>query len=195
MGRFPPARCRNVIFSRRMRIGILSSFIFLVVLGCSRGAGNPVESFLQNKKAGVFVFLAPDCPLSQNYTLTLNNLEKEFNSYGISFYGVFSGGGITSQAMDDFAATYHLSFPVMLDADSRIGDFFGATATPEAFLTDPKGHVLYKGAIDNWAPELGQHRAVITQHYLYDALGSVRANKPVQVKETQAVGCFIERKS
>src|SRR5215831_17814541 len=174
MGRFPPARCRNVIFSRRMRIGILSSFIFLVVLGCSRGAGNPVESFLQNKKAGVFVFLAPDCPLSQNYTLTLNNLEKEFNTNGISFYGVFSGGAITSQAMDDF---------------------FGATATPEAFLTDPNGHVLYKGAIDNWGLELGQHRAVITQYYLYDALDSVRANKPVQMKETQAVGCFIERKS
>ena len=187
--------CRNVIFSRRMRIGILSFFVLLVVVGCGRGAGNPVASFLQNKKAGVFVFLAPDCPLSQNYTLTLNNLEKEFNTNGISFYGVFSGGAITSQAMDDFAATYHLSFPVMLDADSRIGDFFGATATPEAFLTDPNGHVIYKGAIDNWAPELGQHRAVITQHYLYDALDSVRANKPVQMKETQAVGCFIERKS
>jgi thiol-disulfide isomerase/thioredoxin len=178
-----------------MRLRTLSSFILLVILGCSRGAGDPVASFLQNKKAGVFIFLAPDCPLSQNYTLTLNNLEKEFNTNGISFYGVFSGSGITSQAMDDFAATYHLSFPVMLDPDSKIGDFLGATATPEAFLTDPKGRVLYRGAIDNWAPELGQRRAVITQHYLYDALDSVRANKPVQVKETQAVGCFIERRS
>src|SRR5215467_9830089 len=118
---------RNVIFSRRMRFGILSSFILLVVVGCSRGAGNPVASFLQDKKAGVFVFLAPDCPLSQNYTLTLNNLEKEFNSNGVSFYGVFSGVGITRTAMDGFAATYHLSFPVILDEDFKIGDFFGAT--------------------------------------------------------------------
>jgi peroxiredoxin len=178
-----------------MRIRILSSFILLVILGCSRRIDSPVSSFLQGKKAGVFVFLAPDCPLSQNYTLTVNTLDKEFNANGISLYGVFSGGGITRQAMDDFAATYHLSFPVMLDADSKIADFFGATATPEAFLTDPKGQVLYKGAIDNWAPELGQHRTVITQHYLYDALENVRQNKPVQVKETQAVGCFIDRKS
>src|SRR5215467_9636145 len=121
-------RCRNVIFSRRMRIGILSFFILLVVVGCSRGPRNPVATFLQNKKAGVFVFLAPDCPLSQNYTLTLNNLEKEFNSDGVSFYGVFSGVGITRAAMDGFVATYHLSFPVILDEDFKIDDFFGATA-------------------------------------------------------------------
>jgi thiol-disulfide isomerase/thioredoxin len=178
-----------------MRIRIFSSFILLVILGCSRRVDTPIASFLQGKKAGVFVFLAPDCPLSQNYTLTLNNLEKEFNSNGVSFYGVFSGLGITRAAMDGFAATYHLSFPVILDEDFKIDDFFGATATPQAFLTDPKGRVLYKGAIDNWSAELGQHRTVITQHYLYDALDSVRANKPVQVMETQAVGCFIERKS
>ena len=97
--------------------------------------------------------------------------------------------------MDDFVATYHMGFPVMLDADSKIADFFRATTTPEAFLTDPQGQVLYRGAIDNWAPELGVHRTVITQHYLYDALESVLANRPVQVKKTEPVGCFIERKS
>lgn len=185
----------NVICSPQMHIRMFSSFILLVALGCSGRVDTPLSNFLQDKKAGVFVFLAPDCPLSQNYTLTLNNLEKEFNSNGVSFYGVFSGGGITRAAMDGFVATYHLSFPVILDGDFKIDDYFGATATPEAFLTDPKGRVLYKGAIDNWAADLGQHRTVITQHYLYDALDSVRTNKPVQVKETPAVGCFIERKS
>jgi hypothetical protein len=44
-----------------------------------------------DKKAAIFVFLAPDCPLSQNYTLTLNNLAKDFEPKGIGFYGVFSG--------------------------------------------------------------------------------------------------------
>jgi hypothetical protein len=95
--------------------------------------------------------------------------------------------------MDDFIAHYQVSFPAIRDADSKIAGFFGATTTPEAFLTDSGSHVLYKGAIDNWAPELGRHRTVITEHYLYDALDSARANKPVRVKETQAVGCFIER--
>jgi hypothetical protein len=133
--------------------------------------------------------------LSQSYTLTLNNFAKDFEPKGVGFYGVFSGGAITKTAMDEFVATYHVSFPVTLDPQAKITDYFGATNTPEAFLTDSSGYTLYKGAIDNWAPELGQHRTVITQHYLYDALQSFLANKPVQVKETQAVGCFIERKN
>jgi thiol-disulfide isomerase/thioredoxin len=167
----------------------------LLVLGACTPARNPVASFLLNKKAGVFVFLAPDCPLSQSYTLTLNNLAKEFAPKGVGFYGVFSGDAISKIAMDEFVATYHVSFPVMLDPEAKIADFFGATKTPEAFLTDSTGHTLYKGAIDNWAPELGQHRTVVTQHYLNDALESVETGKPVVVKETKAVGCFIERRN
>ena len=168
--------------------------VFLLLAACLP-AHSPVASFLQNKKTTVFVFLAPDCPLSQSYTLTLNNLAKEFERQGIGFYGVFSGDAISKTAMDEFVATYHVSFPVMLDPEAKIADFFGATKTPEAFLTDSTGHTLYKGAIDNWAPELGQHRTVITQHYLYDALEGVQAGMPVAVKETKAVGCFIERKN
>jgi thiol-disulfide isomerase/thioredoxin len=170
------------------------SCVFFVLAACTP-ARNPVASFLQNKKAAVFVFLASDCPLSQSYTLTLNNLAKEFEPKGIGFYGVFSGDAISKNAMDDFVATYHVSFPVMLDPQAKIADFFGATKTPEAFLTDSGGRTIYKGAIDNWAPELGQHRTVITQHYLYDALEGAQAGMPLAVKETKAVGCFIERKN
>jgi thiol-disulfide isomerase/thioredoxin len=167
--------------------------VFLILAACTH-VQSPVVSYLQNKQAAVFVFLAPDCPLSQNYTLTLNNLAKEFGANGIGFYGVFSGDAST-KALDEFVDTYHLGFPTIRDADFKMADFFGATTTPEAFLADPNGHTIYKGAIDDWAPELGAHRTVITHHYLYDALQSVLANKPVQVKETQAVGCFIERKN
>jgi hypothetical protein len=169
--------------------------IILLWAGCARKAENPIAPLLQNKRAAVFVFLSPDCPLSQNYTLTLSNLRKEFQGNGIEFYGVFSGEGISKAAMDDFVAAYHVGFPVMLDSEAKIADLFGAMKTPEVFLTDAKGQTVYKGAIDNYAPELGQHRTVITEHYLLDALNSVLENKPVQVKETQAVGCFIERKN
>src|SRR6516164_2910402 len=91
--------------------------VFLLLAACLP-AHSPVASFLQNKKTTVFVFLAPDCPLSQSYTLTLNNLAKEFERQGIGFYGVFSGDAISKTAMDEFVATYHVSFPVMLDPET-----------------------------------------------------------------------------
>ena len=66
--------------------------------------------------------------------------------------------------------------------------------TPEVFAVDSQGKTFYKGAIDNWAPELGQHRAVITEHYLQDALNGLLQHKDLRIKQTEAVGCFIERK-
>jgi hypothetical protein len=122
----------------------------------TRSQPNPTISAEQ--KAAVFVSLAPACPLSQSCTLTLNNLPKDLEPKGIPFYGVFPGEAISRNAMDDFVATYHVGFPVMLDPEAKIADFLGATSTPEALLADSSGHTLHKGPIDNWAPELGQHR-------------------------------------
>jgi thiol-disulfide isomerase/thioredoxin len=155
----------------------------------------PIASYIENKPGAVFVFLATDCPLSQNYMPTMNDLSKQFAANGIGFYSVFSQEDLPQKTLDDFTASYNMRFPAIKDAQFKLADYFGATTTPQAFLVDSSGQTLYKGTIDNWAPELGQHRTVITEHYLLNALESLRDNKPVRVKETPAVGCFIERKN
>jgi len=170
----------------RKLIGVAALFL---VVSCERNSSDPIAEFLKNKQAAVFVFLAPDCPLSQNYTRTLNELRTQFQSQRVEFYAVFPG----EAAVDDFIATYGLTLPVLLDHDFRLADFFGAKKTPEVFAVDSKGRAIYHGAIDNWAPELGQHRTVITEHYLLDALNSFVQHEAVRIKQTNAVGCFIER--
>jgi hypothetical protein len=61
-------------------------------------------------------------------------------------------------------------------------------------VVDSHGKTLYRGAIDNWAVDLGQSRPVITENYLSDVLHSIAQGRDVPVRETKAVGCFIERK-
>jgi thiol-disulfide isomerase/thioredoxin len=162
--------------------------MLLLLTACSNHT--PIAEFLKDKPAAVFVFLAPDCPLSQSYTLTLNNLRTQFQASGIELYAIFE----TDAGVDDFVSTYKLTLPVIQDRDFRLADFFGAMKTPEVFAVDSTGKQFYKGAIDNWAPELGQHRTVITQHYLLDALNAFLQHKDIPLKETKAVGCFIERR-
>jgi thiol-disulfide isomerase/thioredoxin len=169
--------------------------ISLLASSCTRRAPGPIASYIENKHGAVFVFLATDCPLSQNYMPTMNQLSKQFAANGIGFYGVFSQEDLSPKTLDDFTTSYAMSFPAIRDDQFKLADSFGATTTPQAFLVDSTGQTLYKGAIDNWAPELGQHRTVITEHYLLNALESLRDNKPVKLKETAAVGCFIERKT
>lgn len=163
--------------------------VLLLLASC--GKSSPVAAYLNNKQGAIFVFLAPDCPLSQNYIPTLNNLRSQFQQDHIEFYAVFGG----KAAPDDFIATYKITLPPLMDQNFRLADFFGATKTPEVFAVDAEGHIIYKGAIDNRAPEIGQQRTVITEHYLLDALNSFVHHDDVRVKQTQAVGCFIERPS
>ena len=127
---------------------------------------------LKNNKASVFVFLAPDCPQSQSYTLTLNELHAKFGSAGVAFYGVVAGDKYDRKEIDGFITQFRIGLPIVLDPEAHLAKYLGATVTPEVFVVNSVGTSVYQGAIDNWAPELGQHRTVITEHYLLDALNS-----------------------
>ncbi|MBI2149678.1 MAG: redoxin domain-containing protein [Acidobacteria bacterium] len=168
----------------------------LVLTACNAAAKRPdFSSYVKDDKAAVFVFLAPDCPLSQNYTLTLNQFHSEFQRRGTRFYGVVPGNRFQNNEVDAFAKKYSLAFPLLRDGDFTLADFLGAMTTPEAFVVSAAGETLYKGAIDNWASALGQHRQVITEHYLRDVLDGLLSGRVVPYRETRAVGCIIERES
>jgi thiol-disulfide isomerase/thioredoxin len=147
---------------------------------------------LRNNKASVFVFLAPDCPLSQGYNLTLNELHAKFASDGVGFYGVVAGDKYAKKEIDGFITQYRIDLPIVLDTEAHLAKFLGATVTPEVFVVNSEGASVYQGAIDNWSPELGQHRTVITEHYLRDALNGFIQTGRVSVNRTKATGCFIE---
>src|SRR5438132_7828021 len=142
---------------REQKVAIL----IVAVLFCAACHGKKetvITEFVTNQRAAVFVFLAPDCPLSQGYMPALNRLRKQFEPETVEFYGVFSGRGSDKAAMDDFVKTYDIKFPVLADPKLTLANFFGASKTPEVFAVDAHEQTFYKGAIDNWAPELGQPR-------------------------------------
>ncbi|MEO5571105.1 MAG: redoxin domain-containing protein [Bacteroidia bacterium] len=190
---------------------ILIPYIFFLFISCNEkrtGTAENLFSFklsttdnsqydfssLKNNKASVFIFLASDCPLSQNYTLTLNKLQEQFKKNSIVFYGIIAGTNFNKKEVDDFVNKYKINFPVLLDSGFNLAAYFKASKTPEVFVVNPEQKILYKGAIDNWAADLGVHRTVITEHYLEDALTNIIQNNDVRIKETKAVGCFIEKK-
>src|SRR5580704_6465758 len=79
------------------------------------------------------------------------------------------------------------TFPYVVDATSDVARAFGATRTPEAFLFDKDGKLVYHGAIDD-----SQDASAVTQHYLQDAITTSTAGQAVPVKETKFVGCGIK---
>ncbi len=147
---------------------------------------------LHKYKATVIVFMSPECPLCQSYTLTINQLMQKYSAKSIQFIGVVPTKDFSVADIVDYKHQYKSNLNLVRDTKSQLVKKIQATITPEVFLLDAKGSVLYSGRIDNWAYELGRKRTVITEHDLKEALESVVNNKPIKVKKTKAVGCFIE---
>jgi peroxiredoxin len=138
----------------------------------------------------LFVFLSPECPLCQNYTRTLNQLEQQYAGR-IRITGIIPGRTWQQSDITAFIKKYHLTFPLQPDRDLRIAHSLHATTTPEAILLGPDSSVLYQGAIDNWYKSLGRAGNRPTQNYLQDAIDYTLRRQPPPVKKTAPVGCLI----
>ncbi len=93
--------------------------------------------------------------------------------------------------MKERAKQHRYGFPYVVDATSGVARAFGATHTPEAFLFDAQGKLVYHGAIDDNAREPEK----VAARYLADAVAAVAAGKPVANAETKALGCSIKYRS
>jgi thioredoxin-related protein len=79
------------------------------------------------------------------------------------------------------------AFPYVVDDTSDIARAFGARRTPEAFLFDAKGVLIYHGGIDDNAYDAD----AATNHYLKDAIDALLTGHEVKIKETKSQGCGI----
>ena len=152
--------------------------------------GKDVKATALHKKMLAVIFLSPECPLSQNYTLTLNKLYDKYKRE-LEIVGIFPGSAYTSAIYNSFNRKYNIQFTLLTDKDKSAVRVLGAKITPEVFLMDERRTILYSGAIDNWAISLGKQRTNVTDHYLEDAIQSQLDHVMLKVKQTKAIGCLI----
>lgn len=149
-------------------------------------------SALQETPLNLVFFLSPECPLCENYSLTIRTLREQTSTDSVAFYGIFSGTYFSNQTIQTYLDRYKPEVIPLLDPDFLTKSILDANVTPEVFLIDDNGKILYSGSIDNWIPALGKKRTVITRHYLKAALQASLDGREILVPHTQAIGCFIE---
>lgn len=140
----------------------------------------------------VIFFLSPECPLCINYTLAMRELEQEFASDSIRFYGVHSREWFSAEEVNEFALKYELEFKMLLDDGNKLAKTLGATITPEVFVLNSKSDVIYSGKIDNWVNDLGKKKLEVSEHYLKNALLAWHNGTPIHPNRTEPKGCLIE---
>lgn len=94
-------------------------------------------------------------------------------------------------AMKKYAAENGYKWYYTVDKDSELADAFGATRTPEVFLFDKNGKLVYHGAIDDNPSDAGS----VQRKHLKEAIGEMIGGKDVSVKTSKSVGCTIKRRA
>ena len=79
----------------------------------------------------------------------------------------------------------------IIDSTGNIGRTYGARTTPHMYIVDPKGTLIYAGAIDSIPSADKADIAKATQH-VPQALAELAAGKPVSVAVTQPYGCSVK---
>ncbi len=151
-------------------------------------AQTSVTSLAENKKATVLMFISTRCPVSNAYNERMVALAKKYQTQDVAFVGIDANTTEPATEVASFAKDKGFPFPVLKDAADKVANAYDAHVTPETYVINSKGLVVYHGRIDN-----DQDPASATTHELADALDATLAGKPVARAQTKAFGCSIKR--
>jgi len=152
---------------------------------------------VKGAKGTLVVFTCNACPWAKKWESRIVELGNDAGKKGIGMIAINSNDPKVNaddsyDVMKTRAKERGMKFAYAYDATSDVARAFGATRTPEAFLFDASGKLVYHGTIDDNADDA----AAVKDAYLANAVNAVAGGKAVPVAETKALGCGIKfRKS
>lgn len=150
-----------------------------------------------NGKNGLLVmFSCNTCPfVVRNQSTTKKTLEFA-KSQGVGVVVLNSNeekrnGDDSYDAMKKYAKEQgYTTTPYLVDENSKLADLFGANHTPEIFLFNKDGKLLYKGGMNDNPGDPAAAKRV----YIEEAINAMIAGKDIDPKTTKSVGCSIKRR-
>ncbi len=141
----------------------------------------------------------PDCPFVQSHYdgKSMQQLQKTWGDKGVVWLSINS----TRQSHPEFKTGTQMTAwmgergaaqkAVLIDASSATGRAYAARTTPQMFVIDPAGKVVYDGAIDDHRSARASSHSP-TDNFVQAALTEAMAGQPVKVASTQPYGCSVK---
>ena len=146
-------------------------------------------------KNGLLVnFSCNTCPWVHAWQDRYNGLAKASAENNIGFITINPNSrnrekiGEGLKDMQKFSNKYDHDFLYTVDEGSKLATAFGATQTPQIFLFDSNGKLVYRGVIDDNAYKPRK----VKKPYLLDAISALGLGKSISIAETKGRGCSIK---
>lgn len=152
--------------------------------------------------AGKFVvleWLNHGCPFVKKHYGggNMQALQKEYTAKDVVWLSIISSApgkqGHSTAEQANSATKEQGAQPtvVLLDESGAVGHLYEATTTPDMFVIDPHGTLIYAGAIDD-QPAFDPETLGTAKNYVRAALDEAMAGKPVTTPATKSYGCGVK---
>jgi len=153
--------------------------------------GRPADPFrLAGSKIVVLLFVRTDCPISNRYAPTIQDLSAHYAT-NAAFFLVYPIKSETPDQIRHYLIDYGYHLLALRDPDLTLARFGQVTITPEVAVFSSAKKLLYHGRIDDWYVEFTRARRAPTTHDLADSLDAAISGKSPATASAPAVGCFI----
>ena len=198
-----------------MRLATSLSIIALAALSATASAqqaGSQAPEFTLSDTSGKAVRLSdyrgkyvvlewtnPECPFVQSHyeARSMQGLQQAWGHKDVVWLTINSTNQQhpeyknAAQMNDWMQAKGAVQKAVLIDGTSATGRQYAAKTTPQMFVIDPSGKVVYDGAIDDHrSARASAHNA--TDNFVQAALSEVTSGKPVRVASTTPYGCSVK---
>lgn len=174
--------------------------------------GQPAPAFTATDTSGKTVSLAdfkgrhvvlewvnPGCPYVQKHynAANMQATQQAATAQGVVWLAINTTARdhVDYKAPADMAAWMKAhkaaATATLMDSSGQVGRAYGARTTPQMFVINPAGLVVYAGAIDSKATANPADIATATNH-VKAALTDTLAGKAVSVASTRPYGCSVK---
>jgi peroxiredoxin len=147
----------------------------------------------------VLEWYQPDCPFVRKHygSGNMQALQKEFTAKGVVWLSIDSSapgqeGNYPADKLNEIASSQGVArTALLLDPAGKVGHAYGAKTTPDMYIINPEGKLVYEGAIDS-KPTTAVADLKTATNYVKVALDDSMTGKSVPQTVTRPYGCSVK---
>ena len=141
----------------------------------------------------------PECPFVHKFydSGTMQALQTKETAKGVVWLRINSSakghdGYQSASDLTSYVKENHVGATAsLMDPDGTVGHMYGARTTPDMYVIDPKGMLIYAGGIDN-KPSTNAADIATAKNYVAAALKESMAGEPVGTPTSRPYGCSVK---
>jgi peroxiredoxin len=151
---------------------------------------------LQGPKGLLVMFICAHCPFVKHVEQELAKLGADYQHSGVGIVAISSNDaqnypGDSPAGLAAQAGRLGFVFPYLYDESQEVAHAYAAACTPDFFLFDGMGKLVYRGQLDASRPSNG---VPVTGKDLRAALDALVAGRSISTDQYPSIGCNIKWK-